>query len=259
MPEAVREQADKELGRLERLGEQSAESSVIRTYLDWLIAVPWSKRSEERLDPQNAREVLDADHAGLEDVKDRIVEYIADRLRRALVLGDAALLAQFLIRDVLDDPVLDVLEAGVVGVEHLARVLRVQALVRALAPRHGDQPVQVGPDHARLGGLLAEALEPAELLVGLLADGLRHPGLLDLRPVLLGRASASSSPSSLRIESICLRRKYSRCCFSAPDSTSSRIRLRTWSSASRSRWKPTASSSRCGHVERSGGVRPCWP
>jgi ATP-dependent Lon protease len=77
MPEAVREQADKELGRLERLGEQSAESSVIRTYLDWLIAVPWSERSEERLDPGHAREVLDADHAGLEDVKDRIVEYIA--------------------------------------------------------------------------------------------------------------------------------------------------------------------------------------
>src|SRR5690349_15870014 len=77
MPEAVREQAEKELGRLERVGEQSAESSVIRTYLDWLIAVPWSKRSEERLDPEHAREVLDADHAGLEDVKDRIVEYIA--------------------------------------------------------------------------------------------------------------------------------------------------------------------------------------
>ncbi|MGZ4186143.1 MAG: endopeptidase La, partial [Solirubrobacteraceae bacterium] len=77
MPEAVREQAEKELGRLERMGEQSAESSVIRTYLDWLIAVPWSKRSDERLDPEYAREVLDADHAGLEDVKDRIVEYIA--------------------------------------------------------------------------------------------------------------------------------------------------------------------------------------
>jgi ATP-dependent Lon protease len=77
MPEGVREQAEKELGRLERLGEQSAESSVIRTYLDWLIAVPWSGRSEERLDPEHAREVLDKDHAGLEDVKDRIVEYIA--------------------------------------------------------------------------------------------------------------------------------------------------------------------------------------
>jgi ATP-dependent Lon protease len=77
MPEDVREQAEKELGRLERMGEQSAESSVIRTYLDWLLAVPWSKRSEERLDPEHARDVLDADHAGLEDVKDRIVEYIA--------------------------------------------------------------------------------------------------------------------------------------------------------------------------------------
>ncbi len=77
MPDSVREQAEKELGRLERVGEQSAESSVIRTYLDWLIAVPWSERSDERLDPRHAREVLDNDHAGLEDVKDRIVEYIA--------------------------------------------------------------------------------------------------------------------------------------------------------------------------------------
>src|SRR5205807_5992353 len=77
MPEHAREQAEKELGRLERVGEQSAESSVIRTYLDWLIAVPWSKHSEERLDPEHAREVLDSDHAGLDDVKKRIVEYIA--------------------------------------------------------------------------------------------------------------------------------------------------------------------------------------
>jgi ATP-dependent Lon protease len=77
MPEAVAEQANKELGRLERMGEQSAEASTIRSYLDWLIAVPWSERSEEKLDPVDAREILDADHAGLEDVKDRIVEYLA--------------------------------------------------------------------------------------------------------------------------------------------------------------------------------------
>src|SRR5215204_2403557 len=77
MPEAVEEQATKELGRLERMGEQSGEASMIRSYLDWLIAVPWKERSEERLDPNHAREVLDADHAGLEDVKDRITEYIA--------------------------------------------------------------------------------------------------------------------------------------------------------------------------------------
>jgi ATP-dependent Lon protease len=77
MPEHAREQADKELGRLERMGEQSAESNVIRAYLDWLIAVPWSKNSDEKLDPVHARTILDEDHAGLEDVKDRIVEYIA--------------------------------------------------------------------------------------------------------------------------------------------------------------------------------------
>jgi ATP-dependent Lon protease len=77
MPEHVREQAEKELGRLERLGEQGGEAGTIRSYLDWLLQVPWKERSEERLDPVVAREVLDADHAGLEDVKDRIVEYIA--------------------------------------------------------------------------------------------------------------------------------------------------------------------------------------
>ena len=82
MPEEVRSQAERELKRLESIGEQSPEASVIRTYLDWLIAVPWSKRSDERLDPTHAREVLDADHYGLEDVKDRVVEYLAVRKLR---------------------------------------------------------------------------------------------------------------------------------------------------------------------------------
>src|SRR5438046_198896 len=82
MPEAVREQAEREVDRLERMGEQSGEASMIRTYLDWLIAVPWSKRSDERLEPVHTREVLDADHAGLDDVKERIVEYIAVRKLR---------------------------------------------------------------------------------------------------------------------------------------------------------------------------------
>ena len=77
MPDEVREQAERELGRLERMGEGGGEGNMVRTYLDWLIAVPWSKSSEERLDPVHTREVLDADHAGLDDVKDRIVEYVA--------------------------------------------------------------------------------------------------------------------------------------------------------------------------------------
>jgi ATP-dependent Lon protease len=82
LPEHVREQAERELGRLERMGEQGPEAQTIRTYLDWLVAVPWNERSEEDLDPGHTREVLDADHAGLEDVKDRIVEYVAVRKLR---------------------------------------------------------------------------------------------------------------------------------------------------------------------------------
>ena len=83
MPDAVREQAERELGRLERMGESNAESGVIRTYLDWLLFVPWAARSEERLDPSFAREVLDADHEGLDDVKKRITEYLAVRKLRS--------------------------------------------------------------------------------------------------------------------------------------------------------------------------------
>jgi ATP-dependent Lon protease len=82
MPEAVQAQAERELRRLETMGEASGEASMIRTYLDWLASVPWAKRSDETLDPRGAREVLDADHAGLEDVKDRIVEYLAVRKLR---------------------------------------------------------------------------------------------------------------------------------------------------------------------------------
>jgi len=82
LPEHVREQAERELSRFERMGEQGAESQMIRTYLDWLFSVPWGTTSEERLDPAHAREVLDADHHGLKDVKDRIVEYLAVRKLR---------------------------------------------------------------------------------------------------------------------------------------------------------------------------------
>jgi ATP-dependent Lon protease len=82
LPDNVREQAERELARFERMGEQGPESQMIRTYLDWLLGVPWGKTSEERLDPAYAREVLDADHYGLKDVKDRIVEYLAVRKLR---------------------------------------------------------------------------------------------------------------------------------------------------------------------------------
>jgi len=83
MPDAVRQQAERELSRFERMGDSNAEAGMIRTYLDWLLAVPWSKRSDERLDPRHARAVLDEDHAGLDDVKQRITEYLSVRKLRA--------------------------------------------------------------------------------------------------------------------------------------------------------------------------------
>jgi ATP-dependent Lon protease len=82
MPDAVRQHAERELDRLERMGDSNAEAAMIRTYLDWLLAVPWATRSAERLDPVSARKVLDADHEGLDDVKRRISEYLAVRKLR---------------------------------------------------------------------------------------------------------------------------------------------------------------------------------
>ena len=86
MPEEVAEKALKELGRLEKMPPQSAETSVIRTYLDWLVGLPWHVESEEKLDLIEANEILDHDHYGLEKVKERVLEYLAvhkltDRMR----------------------------------------------------------------------------------------------------------------------------------------------------------------------------------
>ncbi len=77
LPEAAEKQAKRELARLERIGSASAEGGVIRTYLDWLLEMPWHKTVQDNLDLKQAREVLDADHYGLTKIKDRIVEHLA--------------------------------------------------------------------------------------------------------------------------------------------------------------------------------------
>ena len=79
MPPEVEKEALREVSRFERMPEMAAEHSTIRTYLDWLIELPWSVSSEERIDLQEARKILDADHHGLEKVKKRIIEFLAVR------------------------------------------------------------------------------------------------------------------------------------------------------------------------------------
>ncbi len=79
LPEEARKQADRELSRLEGLPPAAAEHGVIRTYLEWLVELPWTKETTDNLDIKHAKKVLDADHYDLEQVKDRILEYLAVR------------------------------------------------------------------------------------------------------------------------------------------------------------------------------------
>jgi len=79
MPEGVRKEAIRELDRLSKMPVAAAEYTVSRTYVDWLIALPWARRTEDSIDLKHTKQVLDADHSGLEKVKDRVLEYLAVR------------------------------------------------------------------------------------------------------------------------------------------------------------------------------------
>jgi ATP-dependent Lon protease len=81
-PDGVRKEVERELERLERTSEQNPEQGWIRNYLDWMLELPWGKKSEDRFDVAEARRILDADHSGLDDVKERIVEFLAIKKRR---------------------------------------------------------------------------------------------------------------------------------------------------------------------------------
>src|SRR5437868_6870259 len=81
-PDNVRKEVERELDRLERTSEQNPEQGWIRNYLDWMLELPWGKKSEDRFDVAEARRILDADHTGLDDVKERIVEFLAIKKRR---------------------------------------------------------------------------------------------------------------------------------------------------------------------------------
>ncbi|HYT73140.1 MAG TPA: endopeptidase La [Vicinamibacterales bacterium] len=79
MPDPVKKEAVRELDRLSKMPVAAAEYTVSRTYVDWLVALPWSKRTEDSIDLRHTKQVLDADHSGLEKVKDRVLEYLAVR------------------------------------------------------------------------------------------------------------------------------------------------------------------------------------
>src|SRR3954464_2536842 len=86
LPKDARQEVEREIGRLERAGRESMEAQVIRTYLEWIADLPWSQRADDNLDLAHAQTVLDEDHYGLPDVKDRVLEFLAVRQLRALQL-----------------------------------------------------------------------------------------------------------------------------------------------------------------------------
>src|SRR6185369_14334581 len=86
LPKEARAEVERELGRLERSGRESMEAQVIRTYLEWIAELPWNNRSDDNLDINHAQAVLDEDHYGLPDVKDRVLEFLAVRQLRAAQL-----------------------------------------------------------------------------------------------------------------------------------------------------------------------------
>jgi ATP-dependent Lon protease len=87
MPDEAKEKAEAELGKLKMMSPMSAEASVVRSYIDWMVSVPWAKRSKVKHDLKRATTILDADHYGLEEVKDRILEYLAVQKRVRKVKG----------------------------------------------------------------------------------------------------------------------------------------------------------------------------
>src|SRR3981081_3245137 len=88
LPKEARAEVERELGRLERAGRESMEAQVIRTYLEWIAELPWNKRSDDQLELKHAQTVLEEDHYGLNDVKDRVLEFLAVRQLRAQQLAE---------------------------------------------------------------------------------------------------------------------------------------------------------------------------
>ena len=195
LPEAARKEVDREFRRLERMGRESMESQVIRTYIETVCELPWSELSEERLDLPDAARILDEDHYGLDDVKDRILEFLAVRVmhdRRAR-------------REEAEDPRTDdsgrspiLLFAGPPGVGKTS-------IAKSIARAMGREYVRVS-----LGGARDEAdirghrrtyvgSMPGRILHGMKQAGVKNPVFLLDEVDKLG-ASLQGDPSAALLE-----------------------------------------------------------
>ena len=165
MPDCARREAERELGRLEQMSEQSPEYGWIRTYLDWMTEIPWSVRTEDNLDIADARRILDEDHTGLSDVKDRIIEYLAVRkLRQERGLGEVTGRGSGAILTLVGPPGVGKTSLG----ESVARALGRKFVRVSLGGIHDEAEIR-GHRRTYVGAL------PGRIVRGLKEAGTKNP------------------------------------------------------------------------------------
>ncbi len=165
MPEGARREAERELGRLEQMSEQSPEYGWIRTYLDWMTEIPWSVRTDDNLDITDARRILDEDHTGLSDVKDRIIEYLAVRkLRQERGLGEVTGRGSGAILTLVGPPGVGKTSLG----ESVARALGRKFVRVSLGGIHDEAEIR-GHRRTYVGAL------PGRIVRGLKEAGTKNP------------------------------------------------------------------------------------
>ncbi len=212
LPTAARKEVDRELRRLERMGRESMESQVIRTYIETVCELPWSELSDERLDLADAARILDEDHYGLEDTKDRILEFLAVR-----VMHDRQARRQQLHTDAADEAAADPPEAAetrdgeeeterspillFVGPPGVGKTSIAKSIARAMGREYVRVSLGGARDEAHIRGHRRTYVGamPGRILHGMKQAGVKNPVFLLDEVDKLG-ASLQGDPSAALLE-----------------------------------------------------------